>query len=202
MIGTLALLISWIPLFNFAVVPIVVVGGFLSVFGVLVSALNGKSGTGWPLMGVMLNVGAALVMVSTNALAIGFLLQEGREKERVVPVEEVRREGPAPAPRAGKKVRVAPARKAEPVVPREPLRPIVVNQFVVEEPEKTGIVKAPERLSEAIDRGATIFRMGMNLERAGKSKAALENYRRVVKEFGDTPSAVPASERITALENK
>jgi hypothetical protein len=48
-------------------------------------------------------------------------------------------------------------------------------------------------------RAATFLMMGQNLERAGKPKPALENYRRVVEEFGDTPSSSSAAERVKSL---
>jgi YHS domain-containing protein len=51
-------------------------------------------------------------------------------------------------------------------------------------------------------RAATLVRLGRALERAGKTEAALANYREVVKDFASTPSAKTASERIKALEKE
>jgi hypothetical protein len=51
-------------------------------------------------------------------------------------------------------------------------------------------------------RAESLMLASKNLEKAGKAKAALENYRKVVAEFGDTPSAKPAAERIKALAGK
>jgi TolA-binding protein len=41
--------------------------------------------------------------------------------------------------------------------------------------------------------------MGQNLEKAGKPRPALETYRRIAAEFGDTSSAKEAAARIKAL---
>ena len=51
-----------------------------------------------------------------------------------------------------------------------------------------------------VARAASTLRLGQNLERAGKTAAALGYYRRVVKEHPDTPSAQTAAARIKALE--
>ena len=49
-------------------------------------------------------------------------------------------------------------------------------------------------------RAATLLRLGRTLERAGKTEQALSNYRQIVKNFPDTPSAKTAAERIKELE--
>jgi YHS domain-containing protein len=49
-------------------------------------------------------------------------------------------------------------------------------------------------------RAASLLRIGQNLERSGKNEAALENYKRIVKDFASTPAAKTAKERIKALE--
>src|SRR4051812_10599296 len=51
-------------------------------------------------------------------------------------------------------------------------------------------------------RASIILKMAKNLESNGKMKPALENYRRVISEYGDTPSAKEAAERIKALTGK
>jgi hypothetical protein len=57
--------------------------------------------------------------------------------------------------------------------------------------------KAKQATPEA--RAASLLNIASNLEKSGKTKAALENYRKVVKDFPDTPAAVEASDRIKAL---
>ena len=64
--------------------------------------------------------------------------------------------------------------------------------------EKKDAAKAPA--AKAATRAATILRLGRALERAGKTDQALHNYRQVVKDFPDTPSAKVAAERIKELE--
>ena len=49
-------------------------------------------------------------------------------------------------------------------------------------------------------RAASLLRIGQNLEKNGKNDAALEYYKRVVKEYGDTPAAKTARQRIKAIE--
>lgn len=51
-------------------------------------------------------------------------------------------------------------------------------------------------------RAASLLNIARNLEKSGKPKPALENYRKIVKEFGDTPSAKEAAGRVRALEGK
>jgi hypothetical protein len=47
-------------------------------------------------------------------------------------------------------------------------------------------------------RAAGLIRIGQNLEKSGKTKGALDTYRRIVKEFPDTPQAKAAAARIAA----
>ncbi len=56
--------------------------------------------------------------------------------------------------------------------------------------------------AKAAARAATILRMGRALERDGKTDQALHNYRQIVKDFADSPSAKTAKDRIKALEEK
>jgi hypothetical protein len=53
-----------------------------------------------------------------------------------------------------------------------------------------------------VSRAESLLLAARNLEKGGKAKAAIENYRRIVAEFGGTPSAKPAAERIKALTGK
>src|SRR5262245_45643118 len=49
-------------------------------------------------------------------------------------------------------------------------------------------------------RAATLLRLGQNLEKSGKSTAALKYYKQILKECGGTPSAKVATERVKAIE--
>jgi YHS domain-containing protein len=49
-------------------------------------------------------------------------------------------------------------------------------------------------------RAASLLKLGQNLEKAGKITAALEYYKRVVKDFAKAPAAKTAAERIKKLE--
>jgi YHS domain-containing protein len=70
-----------------------------------------------------------------------------------------------------------------------------------DKPATKDAAKAPAPKAAAA-RAATILRLGRALERAGKTDQALQNYRQVVKDFADTPSAKAAAERIKELEPK
>lgn len=61
-----------------------------------------------------------------------------------------------------------------------------------------GAKKAPP--SSTANRAAGLLRIGQNLEKSGKTDAALGYYRRIVKDFAGTPAARTASQRIKALE--
>jgi hypothetical protein len=54
--------------------------------------------------------------------------------------------------------------------------------------------------SQSASRAAGLLRIGQNLEKSGKTDAALENYKRIVKDFADTPASRTARQRIKALE--
>jgi hypothetical protein len=49
-------------------------------------------------------------------------------------------------------------------------------------------------------RGATLLRLGQNLEKSGKSEAALKQYRQILKEYPNTPASRTAAARIKVLE--
>jgi YHS domain-containing protein len=51
-------------------------------------------------------------------------------------------------------------------------------------------------------RAATLLRLGRTLERSGKTEQALANYRQVVKDYPNSPSAKTAAERIKAMERE
>ena len=66
--------------------------------------------------------------------------------------------------------------------------------------DKSAPKKDKSAPAKAASRAATLVRLGRALERAGNTDQALSNYRRVVKDFADTPSAKTAAERIKELE--
>jgi YHS domain-containing protein len=67
--------------------------------------------------------------------------------------------------------------------------------------KKNGTTPADGRAAVAkqASRAASLLKLGQNLENSGKTSAALEYYRRVVKDFAKTPAAKTAAERIKAL---
>ena len=54
--------------------------------------------------------------------------------------------------------------------------------------------------SQPSTRAAGLLQVGQNLERSGKSSAALGYYKRIVKDYPDTPAAKTAKQRIKSLE--
>jgi TolA-binding protein len=59
---------------------------------------------------------------------------------------------------------------------------------------------ASKAAPDAATRAASLLSQARALEKSGKTEAALSYYRRIKKEFSDTPSAKTAAERIKALE--
>jgi hypothetical protein len=51
-------------------------------------------------------------------------------------------------------------------------------------------------------RAAGLLRIARNLEKSGKTDAALKDYKRIVKDFAGTPAARTAKERIEAIEKR
>jgi YHS domain-containing protein len=54
--------------------------------------------------------------------------------------------------------------------------------------------------SQPFARAASLLRIGQNLEKSGKADAALGYYKRIVKDYADTPAAKTAKQRIKALD--
>jgi YHS domain-containing protein len=59
---------------------------------------------------------------------------------------------------------------------------------------------AATEVSKPADRAAVLLRLGQNVEKAGKTSAALDYYRRIVKDFAGTPASKTAAARIKALQ--
>lgn len=112
--------------------------------------------------------------------------------------------------RKGEKVWVLESSVAR-LIPKE------AEKSVLKEAEKSALQQANEAAAAkaekaaaakaALDkarpgRAATLLSSARSLEKASKPKPALENYRRIVADFGDTPSAKEAAERIKVLEKR
>lgn len=72
-----------------------------------------------------------------------------------------------------------------------------------ESDDEGSAAKKPESksaTSNAAARAASLLRIGQNLEKSGKTEAALANYKRIVKDFAETPAAKTARQRIQAIE--
>jgi hypothetical protein len=68
------------------------------------------------------------------------------------------------------------------------------------QPKPTDVVQP--KTAKAVDpatRAAAILKAAKNLEKAGKPQPAIENYRRIVKDFPETPSARAATARLKEL---
>ena len=66
--------------------------------------------------------------------------------------------------------------------------------------EKPAAKSAAKAKDGAEDRAARDLRMGQASERNGKTKAALDYYKGIVKKYPDTDAAKTAAERIKVLE--
>ncbi|MFO0954601.1 MAG: YHS domain-containing protein [Isosphaeraceae bacterium] len=60
----------------------------------------------------------------------------------------------------------------------------------------------PGKAVDRAARGASLLRLGQNLEKSGKTAAALTYYRQVVRDFPGTPAAAAAELRVKALAPK
>jgi YHS domain-containing protein len=62
--------------------------------------------------------------------------------------------------------------------------------------------KAADKIAatKQANRAATLLRIGQNLEKDGKTDAALKNFRQIVKDFPGTPAAKTAAARLKALD--
>jgi YHS domain-containing protein len=60
--------------------------------------------------------------------------------------------------------------------------------------------EAKTAASSSATRAASLLRIAQNLEKSGKTDAALQDYKRIVKDFAETPAAKTAKQRINALE--
>lgn len=60
---------------------------------------------------------------------------------------------------------------------------------------------APVPKSKPANRAATALRLAQNLEKSSKRDAALKAYRKLVKDFPDTPEAATATARIRSIES-
>lgn len=67
-----------------------------------------------------------------------------------------------------------------------------------DEGAEAGVKRESKAIAPAA-RAAGLLRIGQNLEKSGKTEAALANYRRIVKDFADTPAARTAQQRIKSL---
>jgi YHS domain-containing protein len=56
--------------------------------------------------------------------------------------------------------------------------------------------------TKAINRAASLLQIAENLEKSGKVEAAIKDYKQIVKDYADTPSARKAASRIKALESE
>ncbi len=74
-----------------------------------------------------------------------------------------------------------------------------INPSAKAGPKPDANAQAPDRLAP---RAATALRLAQNLEKTGKSAAALKAYKQIVKDYPKTATARVAAERIKAIENQ
>ncbi len=97
------------------------------------------------------------------------------------------------SPRPAKPASDASSKTMTPAASAASARPSTANTSTKKDDDPSAIAKQSSR-------AASLLKLGQNLERSGKTTAALGYYRRVVKEFEKTQAAKTAAERITALE--
>jgi len=99
--------------------------------------------------------------------------------------------------------------KPTPARPRRSDDPFAddVAEDKMDEPAKTHDQKpapkdqpdSPPAKDSTVDRAASLLRVAQNLEKIGKTAAALENYREILEDYPDSPSAKTARARVKAL---
>lgn len=82
-----------------------------------------------------------------------------------------------------------------------------VASMIPKPTESRPVAKAKPKLDtskpvDPIARAASLLKAADNLEKVGNKKAAIENYRRIVKDFGSTPSAKDAADKLKVLGEK
>jgi YHS domain-containing protein len=105
----------------------------------------------------------------------------------------------SPGPAAAAKMKETPAAKKAAAPKKEESEANQPDKGKSAVPKKEA-AKTPA--AKAAARAATLVRLGRALERSGKTEQALANYREVVKDYPNTPSAKTAAERIKAIGNE
>ncbi len=102
-----------------------------------------------------------------------------------------RADKPAAAPKSAKKKKAA-----------DPPRDEMSEKKTSSPSDKpnAGDIDSRSSAAKLASRAASLLKLGQNLEKAGKTTAATEYYRRIVKEFARTPSAKTAEARLKALD--
>ena len=97
--------------------------------------------------------------------------------------------------------------KAAPRTSRPKAKPVAEAGGDTDAPPAAGKSKSATKKTEPktagsrpAARAASLLRIAQNLEKSGKTAAALEDYKQIVKDYGDTPAARTARQRIKALE--
>jgi YHS domain-containing protein len=90
-----------------------------------------------------------------------------------------------------------PATKAAP----KSSRPLAKAKAAEPEEAAPGAPAARPTAETAASKAVSLLKLGQNLEKSGKSAAALKYYQQIVKEYPETASAKTASARIKALSN-
>jgi YHS domain-containing protein len=94
-----------------------------------------------------------------------------------------------------------PPKAAKPDPAKAPAKPAAPAEATAKAAPAAGKGKdaAKAKAADPSARAAALLRLGQNLEKSGKADAALGYYRRVVKDFPDTPAAKAAAARVKAL---
>lgn len=94
----------------------------------------------------------------------------------------------------------SPAMKAQPTAPAS--QPSGKGSMADAKPAAPTVTKkdgAKSAASQPATRAASLLQIGQNLEKSGKTDAALSSYRRIVAAYPGTPAAQTAAQRIRAL---
>jgi hypothetical protein len=107
-------------------------------------------------------------------------------------------------PRAADKVEKTDAESPGPGPPKESLYDVMKPELDRKEAEREAEFKAfnAKAAKDREGKAASLVKSGKNLEKLGKTKAALEFYRRAVKDYPGTAAAKNAGDEIKRLDGK
>lgn len=144
---------------------------------------------------VLLPAGTKLLVIETHLIAQDMTPVSSESYARELQAAALSSGQPRPVESAEVRILEGPFKGQARFVP---VNSVALMRYPPPPPPAPRAKPAP-RVASSADRAAALLKAGQNLERAGNRKAALEDYRRIVADFADTPSATAAASRVKSL---